>query len=112
MSFARMLCTVTVGFLMMAIVGGCASTSGSASTAMPQKAIVVTGGNSGGTAIFIPNADNTDVEMMSTTGEPMCPQCRADAIKYFQTGVLVPKCSMCGATRTPVSTYPPTFSHN
>jgi hypothetical protein len=93
--------------LAFTLVTGCQMSGSAGETAAPQQAILVTGGQSGGTAIFIPSSGPDKVVMLSTSGDVKeCPQCKADAEKYFETGVLVPKCSMCGATRT-VLTLPP-----
>jgi ribosomal protein L37AE/L43A len=98
-----------LGVLALTFVTGC-QMSGSAGTtaATPQQAILISGGQSGATAIYLPSSGPDKVVMLSTSGDVKeCPQCKADAEKYFETGVLVPKCSMCGATRT-VLTLPPT----
>jgi len=84
--------------------GGEPSSSGTTMTS-PQKAIVISGGNGGGTRIFFPSQDGKSMETLSTEGTAECAQCRADAEHYFLTGEMAPKCSMCGATRTPVTNY-------
>jgi hypothetical protein len=116
MSSTRTHILLALALFVAAIGAGCqnSATPSSQSMAPTQKALVISGGNSGGTVVLLPNADNTDVEMLSTSGTPMCDQCRQDAIKYFQTGQITPKCSVCGATRTPVNYTPPaaTAGHN
>jgi ABC-type Fe3+-hydroxamate transport system substrate-binding protein len=104
------------GVLALTLFTGCqmsASAGQPAASATPQKAILVTG--NGGTEIFLPSTGPEKVVMLSTSGNAkVCPQCEADAIKYFETGELVEKCSMCGATRTAYTyTLPPTnVGHN
>ena len=102
-----------IGLLIAAIGAGCQNSSKpSGELLVPtQRALVISGGQGGTTVIYIPTADNTDVQMLSTSSTAaICAQCRADAIRYFQTGVLVPKCAACGAIRTPVSYVPPTVN--
>lgn len=99
--------------LTLALLGGCQNMMKSDATmAAPQKAIVVTGGQGGATAIFIPSSDGEHVIMLSTTGAKECAQCEADALKYFKTGELVAKCSACGAIRTAVTAAPDSHAHN
>ena len=98
------------------LVGGCQSSpSPSTSEAMPspQRAIVVTGGNAGATTVFLPSSDPANPIMMSTSGDMAeCPECKAAAIKYFETGVLDPKCSRTGATRCVLVPPTPYIGHN
>ena len=87
----------------IAVIGiGCQSSTTPApqATASPGRAVIVSGGNGGSTTVFLPSNDPANPVMLSTSGEPVCPECRAAAIKYFTTGVLDPKCSHTGATRT------------
>jgi ABC-type Fe3+-hydroxamate transport system substrate-binding protein len=104
------------GVLALTLFTGCqmsASAGHPTASATPQKAVVATG--NGGTVIFLPSTGPEKVVMLSTSGNTkMCPQCEADAIKYFETGELTEKCSMCGAMRTGYSyTAPPTdVGHN
>ena len=99
----------TIGVLALTLFTGCqmsASAGQPAVSATPQKAVVATG--NGGTVIFLPSTGPEKVVMLSTSGgAKVCPQCEADAIKYFETGELTEKCSMCGATRTAYSYTPP-----
>ena len=103
------------GFAALALIFavGCASsTTPSASSAPPpQHAVILSGGNSGSTVVFIPSSDPQNPTMLSTSGGDVCPDCKAAAIKYFQTGVLDPKCARCGATRTAVN-YQAAVAHN
>ena len=102
-----------LGVLALTLVTGC-QVSGSAgeTAATPQRAILVTGGQSGATEIFLPSSGPDKVVMLSTSGDVKeCPQCKADAEKYFETGVLVPKCSLCGATRTALILPPTDVGH-
>ena len=111
MSSPRSRSVFFLGLLIAALGAGCQNSSNpSGELLVPtQRALVISGGNGGSTVVYIPTADNSGVEMLSTSrAAPICAQCRADAIKYFQTGVLVPKCPVCGATRTPVNYVPPT----
>jgi hypothetical protein len=98
-----------LGVLALVMAGGCQNSSPAASAPMPQKAIVVTGGNGGSVAVFEQTPDG--VMALTGPGTVMCAQCKTDAEKYFKTGELVDKCSACGATRTPVTLVPYT-SHN
>jgi len=93
--------------LVLSLSVGCKSGGEPSSSTMtsPQKAIVISGGNGGGTRIFFPSQDGKSMETLSTEGTAECAQCRADAEHYFLTGEMAPKCSMCGATRTPVTNY-------
>ncbi len=85
----------------LAALTGCqGSMSMGNSSEMPKTAVVISGGQSGGTVVFLPTSDPEKPMMLSTAGVDMCPDCKAAAIKYFQTGVLEPKCAKCGATRT------------
>jgi hypothetical protein len=110
---ARTCSVLFLGLLIAAIGAGCQNSSKpSGELLVPtQRALVISGGQSGSTVVYIPTVDNSGVQMLSTSGTAVvCAQCRADAIKYFQTGVLVPKCPVCGALRTPVNYVPPTVS--
>jgi hypothetical protein len=111
MSVSRIFLSVAMIVAMFMAVG-CQS-SGSAPAASvepPQKAVVVTG-NAGSYTVFVPSADKTHAETLSSTGGPVCADCKAAAEHYFLTGELVAKCPSCGATRTAVVTIPP-VSHN
>jgi hypothetical protein len=90
----------TIGILALTFATGCQmGGAGSASSTAPQKAVLVTG--NGGSEIFLPSSGPEKVIMLSTSGSAkVCPQCEADAASYFETGKLVEKCSVCGATRT------------
>jgi hypothetical protein len=100
---------------LIALIGlGCQSANTPASQAMttPQRAIVVSGGNGGSTVVFLQSGDPAHPAMLSTSGGTVCPECKAAAIKYFETGVLEQKCSLCGATRTVAMGVPPNYGHN
>jgi hypothetical protein len=111
MSLPRTPSVLFVGLLIAALGAGCQNSSKPSEELLvpTQRALVISGGNSGSTVVYIPTADKSGVQMLSSSGTAaMCAQCRADAIKYFQTGVLVAKCPVCGATRTPVNYVPTT----
>jgi hypothetical protein len=99
-----------------AMVGfGCQSSTPSMSPAMtsPQRAVVVSGGNSGSSfTVFLPSGDAANPTMLCASGQAECPECKAAAAKYFQTGVLDPKCSRTGATRSVVTGLPPNQGHS
>ena len=104
--------SLAVAALSMVVLAGCQnSTPPAASSTMapPQKVIVVTT-NSGRTSIFIPTDDPNKPMMLSTAGGDVCPECQAAAVKYFKTGVLDPKCSLTGATRTVANLVEPPTS--
>src|SRR4051812_26091923 len=91
--------------VLAAIVGlGCQSSTTPATKAMasPGRAVIVSAGNAGNVTVFLPSDDPANPMMLCATGATVCPECKAAAIKYFQTGVLDPKCSNTGATRTAV----------
>lgn len=69
----------------------------------PAKAVLSTG--QGGTTVVYLSTAGGGVERLASADVPNCPQCEADAKKYFETGVLVPKCSVCGATHIPLIDY-------
>jgi ABC-type transport system substrate-binding protein len=81
----------------------------SAATA-PQQAIVVRG-NGGSVTVFVPGDDPNKPMALTGAGSEVCPECEAAAAKYFKTGVLDPKCSRTGATRTAVTLTPSTTGH-
>jgi hypothetical protein len=100
---------------LIAFVGlGCQSSTTPAPKAMasPERAVIVSAGNAGNVTVFLPSDDPANPVMLCATGTTVCPECKAAAIKYFQTGVLDPKCSRTGATRTAVIGIPPTYGHN
>jgi hypothetical protein len=69
------------------------------SAAMSDKGLIAISNH--GSVVFVPTG-NGDVQMLSTTGDTSCAQCKADAADYFKTGKLTEKCSVCGATRYPL----------
>jgi hypothetical protein len=97
----------------LAFTSGCQSMGGApAASTAPQKAVVITTGQ-GATVVYVPSADGKGVERLASSGDVgHCAQCEADVAKYFMTGELTPKCSVCGATRTAVTYQIPTHSVN
>ena len=98
--------------LALLLLSGCqnsASTTPQAST--PQRALVVTGGNAGTYTVFLSSVDPNDPVVLCSAGTTVCPECKAAAIKYFQTGVLDPKCSRTGATRSPIVAVDTSVGH-
>jgi hypothetical protein len=90
---------------LVSIVGlGCQSSTAPAAPviAAPQRAVIISGANSGGTTVFLPSDDLQNPTMLCS-GTAACLECKAAAIEYFTTGVLDPKCSRTGATRTAVT---------
>jgi hypothetical protein len=86
---------------------GCQQNAGPATaptaSAAPAREIMLST-NTGSFTVFVPSGDpDNPVVYCSTAGAQVCPECRAAAIKYFKTGVLDPKCSKTGATRTVIS---------
>jgi len=104
MSTKRLSFIAATVFAMLSVVG-CQSSTAPAGTAMasPQKAIVISGGNAGNAVVILPSSDPNNPVMLSTAGAEVCSQCKEDAIKYFQTGMIETKCPKCGAIRTPVT---------
>jgi hypothetical protein len=80
-----------------------------ANAAPPQRALVVTSGNAGNVTVFLPTSDPENPIMLCSESTEVCPDCKAAAIKYFQTGVLDPKCARTGATRSPAFGPTPGF---
>ena len=100
------LLTSTV-LIMTVVFAGCTSSTAPTTQASmdPSKKIVVST-NAGNVEVFVPTGDpDNPIIYCSTADGKVCPQCKADAIKYFKTGVLEPKCSVCGATRMAVPAY-------
>ncbi len=96
---------LTVG--VFAFVGGCKSdmmspTTQTAMSAPPERALLITSGQ--GSVVYLPSSGPEKVMMLSTSGDmPMCAQCKADAIKYMETGeVPAETCPVCGAKRKPL----------
>jgi hypothetical protein len=103
-----------VGAMFLSLVSGCQTapkTAMDTASPMPSRALLVSGGNSGGMAVFIPGDKPGEVAILASSDTPACAQCNADAVKYFQTGELVAKCPVCGATRTPLSSPASISSH-
>jgi hypothetical protein len=103
-----------VASLLLSVVTGCQTSKPAAETtsSLPSKALLVSGGNGGGVEIFIPGDKPGEVAVLASGDMPVCAQCNADAVKYFQTGELVAKCPVCGATRTPLSSPASINSHS
>jgi hypothetical protein len=111
MSVPRLLLAVTATFALLTTVG-CQSSGSASAPSAPQRAIVVSG-NAGSYTVYVPSADNTHAEMLTSSGAASCPDCKAAAEHYFLTGeVPIPKCPTCGGVRTPVTLVTPTVSHN
>lgn len=96
-----------IAALVAVLVLGCQSSTAPAPMAQahPEHAVVVTG-NGGSVTVFVPSSDPANPVVYCSTGTDVCPECKAAAIKYFQTGVLDPKCSRTGATRTATTSFP------
>lgn len=98
---------------MFSFVTGCNGSKPAAETTMatPTKALLVTG-NGGAYTVFIPGEKPGEVAVLASGEMTACAQCNADAAKYFTTGELVEKCSVCGAKRTPLSSPASISSHS
>jgi hypothetical protein len=103
--------------LLLFVAGGCESTTPSVTNAAShvmaegtQRAVLISG-NGGSTTIYLPTEDPEKPMMLCTAGAETCPECKAAAIKYFETGVLEPKCTKCGATRTLLVPSTPNVGH-
>lgn len=105
---------IAIGLVVMLNVLACQSMQSGETAAIPsgQKAVLITGGNGGGTVIFLPSGDSNQVMMLSDGKTPMCADCKAAAIKYFQTGELEAKCPTCGAMRQAFTLPPTGIGHN
>ncbi len=99
--------------LLLIVSAGCESTTPTASHVMsegPQRAVLVST-NGGSTTIFLPSNDPKKPLMLCSAGAEMCSECKAAAVKYFEDGVLEPKCPKCGATRTLLAPSTPDIAH-
>ena len=93
----------------LTIVAGCqSSNTGASANTAPTCAVLVTG--QGSTVVYLPTSDG-GVERLASADVPKCAQCEADAKHYFLTGELTPKCSTCGAMRTPLTTNYASVGH-
>lgn len=104
----------TVAALVAVIAIGCqhsAAPTPAETAASPQHAVVVTG-NGGSVVVFEPSNDPANPVVYCSAGTEICPECKAAAIKYFQTGILDPKCSRTGATRTATTIAYPNHAVN
>ena len=94
--------------LLLTVLVGCQSSAttsaqATAATAPANDAVVVNYPNGGGTVVFIRSANPDDPVCMCSPGTEVSPECKAGAIKYFETGVLNPHCPLTGATWTLVN---------
>lgn len=96
-------------FSLLAI-AGCQNATPSVPTTY-QQAIMIRGNDGTTVAFFLPSADPDKPMALVGTGVQVCPECQAAAAKYYKTGVLDPKCSRTGATRSVVTFTPPTSGH-
>lgn len=111
MSVQRISLAAATAVLLLVVAVSCqnsAAPTTQAAAVPAQHAIYVDGGN-GRTAVFLPPATpgGPPVVYCSSGTVEVCPECNAAAIKYFETGVLDPKCSRTGATRTVIDYVPP-----
>jgi hypothetical protein len=99
--------------LALLLLSGCqnSATPTPQASATPQRAIVVSGGNTGNYTVFLSSVDPNDPVILCSSGNTVCPECKAAAIKYFQTGVLDPKCSRTGANRYPIVSVDTSVGH-
>lgn len=112
--FAPRNCLAAVAGLALLILSGCQNSAPmTAQSSMPGtgRAIVVNGGNTGSYTVFLPSADPNDPVILCSAGMTVCPECKAAAIKYFQTGVLDAKCSRTGATRSAIVAVDTSVGH-
>jgi hypothetical protein len=96
------------------LLAGCQDSSMPAAaqaTGTSHRAVVSSAGNGGSSTIFLESADPNNPVIYCSNGTDVCPECKAAAIKYFQTGVLDPKCSKTGATRTTIVEVPTNIGH-
>ena len=105
-------CIFALVCLMGVLAVGCSSSMApQAQTASaPEKAVVTT--NGGSTVVFIPSSDPNNPTVLCAPGTEVCPECKAAAVKYFTTGVLDPKCTRTGATRSVIATVQQTHATN
>ena len=105
--------TVVASVSLIAVIGCQNSTPPHSEAGSPSgRAIVVSGGNSPGFTVFLPSNDPAQPEALCSSGQTACPECKAAAAKYFETGALDTKCSRTGATRTVATATPFTSGHN
>jgi hypothetical protein len=101
-----------VALSLVAIAGCQNSTPPASSAAMPSQQAILIRGNGGTTvAVFVPTDDPDKPMALLGPGVEPCPECQAAAVKYFKTGVLDPKCSRTGATRSLVTMTPSITGH-
>lgn len=104
------LTTASLALAVMLCVVGCKSSTSDASraAAMPQRAVVVSGGRQGSPTIYMQSADPRNPTFYGTTANATeCPDCKAAAVEYFKTGVLASTCERSGATRTATTVTTP-----
>lgn len=104
MSIGRFLFGVTAALLLSVLIGCQNSSATSAQTvAESHDAVVVNFPNGGGTMVFVRSANPDEPLCMCSPGTEVSPECKAGAVKYFETGVLDPHCPLTGATWTIVN---------
>jgi hypothetical protein len=79
-------------------------------SAAPTRAVLITG-NGGAVTVLIPGEKPGEVAVLASGEMTACAQCQADAAKYFATGELTEKCSVCGAKRIPLTAPSLAASH-
>jgi hypothetical protein len=108
----RSLFTAVAALLLLAVAACQNSTPPAASVpTTPQTAIMIRGNDGTTVAFFVPSNDPDHPRALIGSGTEVCPECEAAAAKYFKTGVLDPKCSRTGATRSVVTFTEPTTGH-
>ena len=100
--------------VLLLLVGGCASSPRAVSPPMSPtpQAVVVSAGQGGALTVFLPSADANNPIALCSAGGEVCPECKAAAVQYFTTGMLDPRCSRTGATRSITTFVPPMTGHN
>jgi hypothetical protein len=102
-----------IAALSLVATAGCQNSTPPASAVptTPQQAIMIRGNDGTTVAFFVPSSDPDKPKALTGSGTEVCPECEAAAAKYFKTGVLDPKCSRTGATRSVVTFTEPTTGH-
>ena len=101
-----------VALIALSGIGCQSSTQPSPQAAAPGRAVVVSSGNGDANVVYLDTGNPANPVRLCSKDIPECPECRAAAVKYFETGVLDPKCSRTGATRTAATAFPPNYGHN
>ena len=104
MSNRRFLFGATAALLLSVLIG-CQNSSATSAQAVADShdAVVVSYPNGGGTVVFVRTANPDAPLCMCSPGAEVSAECKAGAIKYFETGVLNPQCPLTGATWTIVN---------